>query len=427
MKSSLLLPLLLALAACSSGSDGPRGGGSSEEPEREAAPALPECPDESYAACDVSDADCQAGLMSLAACLRESEPVEGLPIEFPTPEELLSLLEQDREGMEEPPAINHFERALSVLSLAPAEGVSQAEDLAGYVDSVDGIYRRNEKRILFIDRGDVLDDANANALLLHEMVHALQDADYDLANWAGYEATTFDAYLAARSVVEGEATFYQYRAAMPLLGLDHRSVDFREALNTQLSYRLGDAYSSPTPYGASYATFGYGFGAANVYETWTDNGPRGIDGLFASPPATTREIMARLYLGTVDAIDIVEVPEPQVTGLTLHSHDTLGAWGLDLFLVKAGLEWPDHYEHALGWRGDHLWVYTDEATLEQTHALWQIELASAAEAAAIDAVLSPLAKIEHGTQGTRVFVSLGFETPVADLTEWGQTWIAEAE
>ena len=428
MKSCLLLPLLLALAACSSGGDGPRLDSASDEPERTAVPPLPECPDESYTLCDTSDADCQAGLMSLAACLRESDPVEGLTIDFLTPEETISLLEQDMEGMEPEPPINHHERALSVLSLTLAEGVPQDEGLANHVDYIAGMYRSSEKRIIIIDKDRPSDDVRAFTLLLHEMIHALQDADYDLQTWVGYDAPTFDASLAARSVVEGEAKFYQYRAAMPLLGLNHNTVDFWEAMASQWSFDISYAYASPTPYGASFLSFPYGLGAPRAYEAWRGQGPSGIAALFASPPTTTWEIMTRLYLGTDETFELVEIPEPSVAGLTLDSDDTLGAWGLEMFLNKAGVEWPDTRNNALTWRGDRVWVYTDEATLEQTYALWQLQLSNTVQAEAIDAVMPDLASAEHGTQGNRVFVSIGFETtPSADLTEWGKTWIAEAE
>ena len=62
-----------------------------------------------------------------------------------------------------------------------------------------------------------------------QLVHALQDRDQDLPTWYDAHTDTYDAALAAMSVVEGEARLEEKRFAVSVLGLDPSTVDSRQA------------------------------------------------------------------------------------------------------------------------------------------------------------------------------------------------------
>jgi hypothetical protein len=352
--------------------------------------------------------------------MRQSPPVD-VPIERLDEGEFRALLTADREGRVEPP-VDHFSRALSVLGLTPRSGVSSREQIDDLVENVGGVYRPNEKRVVIVDHGTPADSALTDTLLVHELIHALQDADFDFEAWVDAVPNTYDAALAARTVFEGEASFYQYRAAMPLFGLDWAEVDFPSALEQHLRDELERALDAEDVQFRGYMTVPYGMGALASFTAWQEAGPRGIDRRWASPPGSMQRVMAELF-GQDTPIDTgVEIAAPAIDGLDLYGRDVLGAWSLyALFTRKSAL---DAVGSSLGWRGDRFSVYTraDQATF----ALWQLELESA-EAASRASTLIPLSSLiarEHS--GSRVYFAFGYDdAPPAALIAAGDAWLRE--
>jgi hypothetical protein len=151
-------------------------------------------------------------------------------------------------GFNEPEASTiAFHRALTAFGLAPANLPSAMTIAQRVTANTLGLYRATEKRIIIIDHGEPADSVQSNLTLLHEFIHALQDSDHDLVNWpAGAPWNSFDSSLARRALVEGEARFYEYRAAVPFLGLDIAEADFESALQEHLEYVSSIAFESDT-------------------------------------------------------------------------------------------------------------------------------------------------------------------------------------
>ncbi len=426
MRQLFLLLCALAISGCGSSDDEatPTGVGIPRvEP-------LPECPEADYSTCDITEAACQTRLFELAACMRESEVPSDIRIELKTEAQYAEIVTLDLLD-DPPPLIDHFARALAMLDLAPATPPSQEQDIAAFVANLYGVFRQNEQRIIIIDHGDDTSSSLArDAVLLHEMVHAIQHAENDLSTWPRVdEPWTFDRRLAAKSLVEGEASFYEYRAAAPLLGVDIASVDFDMVLAEHLSLLFERVESSESPYDASYLSVPYAIGAPMVHARWLDGGPKGVEALWAEPPRTTQQILAELYAMDEPQAQGLEIEAPVIQppgplgGLTLDSWDTLGAWGLYLYYVNQDVD--DPLPHALSWRGDQLGVYTDG---QNTYALWQVELGNEAEAQLLDRtfrVLSEAGHGAHGTSGTRAFLSIGKLRDDMELTDWGGAWLTE--
>lgn len=423
MRSRLLLLASLLLACGSTDDEGDPNAPAMLAP----AVPLPECPDHDYGVCDIREPDCQQRLASLAACIRGSEPLGDLRIDLMTEAEYVEKRQQDLADAPEA-EISHFGRALELLQLEKPGGVTRAEALETQAKNVLGVYFHEEKRIVVIDHGLPADTAYINATLVHEVVHALQDADYDLSNWPDEPRLTLDSRLARNSVVEGEANFLEYRAIVPLLGLDVAEVDFESAMREHLSFVESKVTESTAPYRDSYATFPYGYGAIRAFHAWQERGARGLDAAWASPPLTTQQILAeQLGLNTPQTSGL-EVAEPVVEGLTLVAHDVLGAWGLRLFLAASQLEEPA--ERALSWRGDSLWVFTESVAegavppdAPSTYVLWQLELES--EQAARAVAVANLRSCLGAAVGTRaVFTCNTANSQVpSDLEAWGSSWL----
>jgi hypothetical protein len=427
MKGSWLLAAILALVGCGKGESGARmvegaAGTMSEPPMLPARTPLPECPDLDFTPCDIRTSDCQARMIDLACCMRGSDPVSDVTIELISEGDYAAVLMDDFANY--PPQPTHYDRAASVLRMALAEGVSKMQAIKSRAERIFGQYRSAEKRLLVIDHGVPDDMVQEDTNLVHEYVHALQDADYDLQHWPqDVDNKTFDGFMATDSVIEGEAAFYEVRAAVPLLGINISAVDFHDPLQTRLDEYLGGAFLSPTPIGASYTSFPYAWGAPQAFEAWRKGGPRGIDPLWASPPANTQRILSQLSRINVPQPTGTVITEPSVTTLTLDSQDTWGAWGLELFYYKAGVT-TGLLDQALTWRGDHFWVYTDDGG-DATYALWQVELDGDAAATTLEGKLADISGVEHGTQGARVFASFGFAAASAELTAAGNAWLTE--
>src|SRR5204862_1879005 len=89
-----------------------------------------------------------------------------------------------------------------------------------------GVYSDTRKDILIIDHGADFDDESASPVLVHEMVHALQDREVDLTQFKTTFAKTDDSSLASRSIIEGEARMHETRYRASVLGLDPADVDW---------------------------------------------------------------------------------------------------------------------------------------------------------------------------------------------------------
>jgi hypothetical protein len=287
--------------------------------------------------------------------------------------------------------------------------------------------------VIIVDHGRPASSGGTNAVLVHEFIHALQDAAHDLSVWPGVDAADFgyDESLAARSVIEGEAEFYGDRAAAPLLGLDAEQVDFESKFQDALDRSLEKALEGESLLTQSNRSIPYGMGALQAFHAWQRGGPSGIEPLWREPPRTMQSIMARLWAeNTPQADGVAILPPPLPPALQPYGDSTLGAWVLCMVLTKShgdGARSADFIAQALTWRGDHLWVYTDVATQKLTYALWQVELETEAAAQKLSEVFASL-PVSYETAGTRVFASYNMnqQEPSAPLTEWGRSWLGSS-
>lgn len=440
-KSLWWLPALLVLGACGKGNSNARGddddsGGAPSTATPQATRPLPECPDTKYQTCDIREADCQTWLASIAACMRGSEPLGDLPIAVLSEDDYAQLLLESWADYV-PPKYFHTEKARSLLGLAPPSSFAfnPQVDLEGAAkeqsSKIGGEYRAPEKRVVIVDHGRPADDVGTNITLVHEFVHALQDVDYGILAWEDDGLPqTFDHNLAQASVFEGEARFYEYRASYPLGGYDIRRYNVGTGL-TEMMRDLAQADIEDTaPYSMARLTFPYGFGALVSFYAWQgDGGPAGIDKLWASPPGTTQALMASVLHTDTPQTSPVDVQEPDVPDLSLFSQDSLGAWGVTLVMSLQGSTWNEANTAALSWRGDQLWVYTDDTNLP-TYALWEIELGSETAAQRIDDTLAKASDtarraFDHGVNGKRVFANASFnDSPLPELTDAANAWLS---
>jgi hypothetical protein len=387
------LLLALSLTACSGDDHGAAG-----------PVPLRECPDHDYGTCDTREPDCQQRLLSLAACVFGSREMPDVPIRVLTEDELRAELQQEEsETPAEELAQNAaIESVLHDLDLVEQGALSSEATIEQLVQNFDGLYRDAERGIVLIDRGAPKNDVEYDVLLLHELIHAVQDAQYDLNALFDEHATTTDSALAFRALVEGEASWYQYRVAAAMLGYDSVYYDFRQLFVDLRQDLVAEAKAADSPYIESFGTFPYGFGTKLMYEAWLTDRAGFEAPLFASPPLTTTEIM-NLSLGIVEAPRVLhEFTEPTAEGdFALIADDVLGDWMLNLCLVRKGLS-------SVRWLGDHLWIY--QATDGRLAWLWQLQLEHIPSTFADALQLNLPDHVSVEGRGQRVFLSSGTES-----------------
>jgi len=311
------------------------------------------------------------------------ERAPDVPIRVVTEAQLVTELEEP--SSEEPAdeqdarALPHVERALAALRLVEPGALTRGGGAtAELVDRVDGVYQDAQRGIALVDRGMPKDSPEIAAVLVHELVHAIQDDKYDLVEWQRLLAHDVDSTLALRSVSEGQATYAQFRVIYAMLGYDLGRVDLTRPLREFRARVLESAHDDPSPYLASFTTFPYAVGVGAAAQAWSPTGPHFDERQFTNPPLTTLQALGESYALDVTAAEPPALDAPAVAdGYTLLDETRLGSFLFELFLHRHGLGSEDARAYALDWLTDRLWIYAGPD--QGTRFLWELELRGSVE------------------------------------------------
>jgi hypothetical protein len=293
-----------------------------------------------FSPCDIRDADCQAAIAAIVACYRESDA--SMPeVRVLDEAEYEAELAMQLSGGDVLARlrIERWLRGLGTLGLAPATSTpdERADETARLIGAQ---YSHQAKHITVVDRGGAMDDMDTVALLAHEMVHAQQDEARDLTTWYEQYATDEDVYLAASSVVEGEATLYSMMLAMALYGRDVDSLDWSEVFATYQEEAYASADADRYPYLTARSRFFYAFGGGYVAKAWVADGRDGIDALFDAPPRSIHAVLfgaSDAQQAAADTLRAIALPTPSPDYAPVN-YTPLGAFLVRAFLVRAGLD-----------------------------------------------------------------------------------------
>jgi hypothetical protein len=187
--------------------------------------------------------------------------------------------------------------------------------------------------------------------------------------------------LAADAIVEGEARLHETRYRASADGLDPAVVDWTRRFAETVRNAETFVLMQPSPYSATRRAFPYEWGARYMHFSWQAGGSTSVSQRFASPPTTSRTLMA-----SVDSALDPEAAPGVVTTVTAPpewtplADTTLGAWGTFLMLAKNTSDVDRARALALGWRADRFSIYGDAASA--TALVWRIEFSDAATAQA---------------------------------------------
>jgi hypothetical protein len=258
-----------------------------------------------------------------------------------------------------PDAIAASQRLDELLGLLPPD--ASLRDL--YVEllgsQVAGYYDPDTKQLFVVSRSGAI-GVIEKVIFAHEYDHALQDQHFDLKNLDLESIGQGDTALAHLSVAEGDATLLMTLWAQQNLS----SADMAE---------LGAASSDPEQQRIlagmpdilrETLLFPYTAGAQMVIAAQLAGGGwKGVDALYARPPASTEQVLHSDKYATSEAPVGVSFPQDLAKrlgpGWTVGMEDTLGEFQLGVWLKSAG-KIPDATATAAaaGWGGDRVVLVT---------------------------------------------------------------------
>jgi hypothetical protein len=374
---------------------------------------LPDCPAD-YTPCDIRVEACQNRLIGIARCLRGGNVAATTPIalEFVTQEDIRQRALADAAGMEVANP-NHFEKALVLFGLT-RESSFQPEQSAERLTQASGLYRNSTKRIEIIQHPEALDEAQASAVLVHEVVHALQDAEHDLSSlWQRYSSSV-DSYLSIMNLIEGEARMHERRASAAMLGLEIAEVDFSRSFANAREVNEDWLFQQPDLYFASQASMPYSHGSDYLYRIWSREGQAAVRARFGEPPLSTSEWLSPLWAEAQDfaAVTFDEPVVPEGEDAVASSWTTMGAWPLYL-LLHVMTDEATARRLALAWRGDQLTAFG--LGTGQTAASWLLELSDESVAGRVASLVqASTGLIRVSSAGARLTLTAG----TAGIPEW---------
>jgi len=338
--------LLLALAGCASGGDDPDPWVSSPDPDllRRAAPLVVQLAE-------------RAGLP-----LRE--PVR---IERRSREELLGYLRQrlDRDLPDE--EAQRTAEAYRLLGLFPPDLDLRELLLAVHAEQVAGFYDPDVKTLYVLDDQP---DESLDSLLLHELVHALQDQHVSLDSLTSPSLDN-DRRMAARAAIEGHATLVMLAylgeqrggGGVPAEELPRLDALLRPD-SANLSRQFPVLGSAPRIVRET-LLFPYSSGAGFVQAVWraTEGRPAPFDGLL---PSSTEQVLAPGRL--LDAPGDPPIPVSLIVpvGVSVLLENTLGALETGILLEEIARSAPAGPPEGgapagVGWGGDRWALLEGEA------------------------------------------------------------------
>jgi len=314
------------------------------------------------------DADEYDEITSQMEDIRQLELAEPLDISVRTRAELQQEYEDSLDTDFPPDERDATNRVLIAFGLMePGQDIGElqvgllSEQVAGYYDPSTG-----EMVVVVSDDQEELSAAD-KVTFAHEVVHALQDQNFDLTSFDDQRLDgTSDESLAITALVEGDATLgmLDYLLSNPEVARDYLAEMGSSDLST-------DQLDNAPPILSASLTFPYEYGQVFVQTLYDDGGWDAVDEAFANPPTTTEQIMhPEKYEDGEDAV-AVELPDVAAllgAGWEALDVDTMGEFQVSVMLDDSDLSDQQVEEAAAGWGGDS---YTVAASGDDVVVAWQ--------------------------------------------------------
>jgi hypothetical protein len=344
---------------------------------------VPGCEGFDYAPCDIQLASCVDNLAGIARCLRGGDSGSASPpVTFRSQADAEIDLFASFAG-QAPPSPNHLEVALTRFGLTRPQAFEPSIMAARLAAEWAGYYDEGRREIVVIEHVPARPALIQNVLLLHEMIHAMQDTDHDLRAFGRQYRTGIDANLRASSISEGEARMHERRYFAASLGLDLATLDLEASFANLRASSEQWVFAQDDLYTASQLSVPYAHGAAYVHGVWSAGGQGAVRALFDAPPSSMLPILATVWEADVSGQTApAELPPTPVPPDQLLAASTrMGAWAIYLLARPVLQGDPAARALALAWNNDRLDVFSAGSGGAETAARWTIDFADASHAA----------------------------------------------
>lgn len=199
--------------------------------------------------------------------------------------------------------------------------------------------------------GNFLPSSVADFFLAHEIVHALQDQQFNLQRYLPKLLST-DQKLARMAVVEGDATLMQFFYLLEKLGLQEASLD---AWTKNLALSMESLSLEPfheNSFFLSVMLFPYTHGLPFVTRAYQEKGMDGLDRLYTQPPLSTEQILHPEKYPDELPLPMADWEPPKEA----FEADTLGEFFIRNYFQFKKLK--DATELAEGWANDRVYLFT---------------------------------------------------------------------
>lgn len=261
-----------------------------------------------------------------------------------------------------PDAWGPWARPLGDLGLLSPQLTISESDRRWAAENTTAFYWSRDKEVTIIDRGRVLNDLDAVAILAHEYTHAAQDREFGLEFLEAWPTT--DSELVRMTLVEGEAELYERLARLRMEGVDPSTFDFRLYFGGWLRSVRNETAAADSPHTHVRLDMPYPAGGLLMARAWQRGGSAAVDRVLLERPQTfatiLRTIEDRPEPGPIRPLCKARmIPAEQYFLLAV---DRLGAALLYAYLARAFNDDEGAWEASLTWQGDQLWSLKDRTS-----------------------------------------------------------------
>ncbi len=291
-----------------------------------------------YVPCDIAEEACVRQVAEAVGCHL------GRDILYPevrriTAEQWIAEIEAatDTPSAEQARAEADYLRMQGLVGLMPVDYAP--EDMnEDYVRNFAAYYSPEDGEITMITDSQSVGLVGDYVTLVHEMVHAYQDAAWDLRGLDETYSTTYDRFLGLRAFVEGYAVLFQNFAYLEIDGVDPEDIDWDAYFGDWQDESLERAFASETPALETTALFPYAFGGEFALAGWQQDGVSGLDDVSENPPDSVRQVMGGYAAWPEQRSNADAAFDPQAVAVLPDNYVLLGGGHEGVWSLNATLQ-----------------------------------------------------------------------------------------
>lgn len=291
-----------------------------------------------YEVCAIEDPSCIERVAEAVGCHLDQEVIYP-EVRFLSSVEFVAELNADATPLTAEQARDRDDSfaALALLGLLP-EGYAPDDLDQDSVRNFVAFYVPDSRHIVMLTDRAAGTPEDDYLVLVHEMVHAYQDAAWDLAAHREAHAWTYDRFLGSRALSEGDAVHYQNLASVELEGLDPRGLDWKKYYYNWQQLNLQRALETETPALDVTSYFPYAFGGELVLEAWQRGGALQIEELWQRPPDSVRQVLGGFEAWPGRRVNEDAALDPQAVAVLPPGYELLSGGYESVWLINAMLQ-----------------------------------------------------------------------------------------